>query len=146
MLQIIPSSLSARTANSNALVVVGKIGLKILRAAVRRTSKMRKRTLRSLYEKPRFSRRMCATLLGRVILLLGSKINRNEIRRFVLDNVSPLAEVRGRESGSRDRNQKTNRDRLISPIPFPRIVARKTTQNRRENGDQNTTSSEQNST
>ena len=134
MLQVNPTPLSARSANSTDILLVGKIGLKKLRAAVGPTSKMRKDTLRSLRDKPRFSRRRLAPLSDRVVLLLGPEMGCKEIRKFVLDKRSPMARSRGQGSGVPSAMLRAGResDRLISPIPFPRILATETTQNRRE--------------
>ena len=87
MLQFNTTPLSARSAKWNALPLVGKIGLEKLRDAVGPTSKMRKDTLRSLGGKSRFSREWRESLSYRVVLLLGPKIDRKEIRKFALDNV-----------------------------------------------------------
>ena len=118
MLQLDPTPLSARTADSNDLLIMAKIGIKKLRAAVGSTSKMRKDTLRSLREKPRFSRRRRASFSDRVVLLLGPKIDRKEIRKFVLDKRSPMARARGHGSGVPSAMLRAGRDsdRLISPI------------------------------
>ena len=102
MLQLNPTLLSAQSANSNALLLVGKIGLKKLRVAVGPTSKMRKRTLRSPRAESRFPQRILAPLSDQIILLLGPKMGRNEIRKFVLDNLSDQkAGIRKQEAGSR---------------------------------------------
>ena len=125
-----PTPPSARTADSDALLLVGIIGLKKLRVAVGPTSKMRKDTLRSLRDKPRFSRRILAPLSDRVVLLLGPEMGCNEIRKFVLDNLENRRQgsgIRSQESEARSQAGIVSSPRSSPDLPdlLPQVSSRR---------------------